>query len=1199
MPNTDKTIEQKYVKKTQKEHILDRPDSYIGDIKKQTDLLWTFNSETEKMHKKVVEYVPGLIKIFDEIIVNASDNTKEDETCDSIKVNIDKEENTISVWNNGRGIDIEMHKEHKILVPELIFGELLTSTNYDDEDERITGGRNGYGAKLTNIYSEEFTVEIVDLGRSKRFKQTFSNNMDNKTKAKVSKLKNPKYGYTKITFKPDLKRFGLEALTDDIVNLMIKRTYDIAATTNKNIKVFYNNNKIKVNNFKNYINMFYDESNVMFEEINDRWQVGVLYLPDNGYDQISYVNCISTFKGGNHVKYVEGDIISQIEAQILKKNKNIKIRPQSIKENLVFFINSVIVNPSFTSQTKEELKTKPKEFGSNCTLSEQFIKKILKTGIADQVLLYAKLKEESMMKRKTDGKKVGNIKGIPKLEDANWAGKKNSDQCKLILTEGDSAKAFAMSGRAVVGNDKYGIFPLKGKLLNVRDASPKQLLENEELINIKKILGLQQGKVYKDIKDLRYGGIILLTDQDVDGYHIKGLFLNFLHYFWPSLVKLNQFIFSLATPIVKVSKGKKLRTFYNLTDYDNWKDENNTKGWNIKYYKGLGTSDSKEAKEYFMNIEEKLIKYTWENTVNNNDDLTDSESSNDSVKSNGSRKSKRKKKNNFEATIEVDSDDETTESIKLAFEKKRSNDRKTWLLNYDKNSVLDNDQKIVPIPDFINKELKHFSNDDLNRSIPSICDGLKTSTRKILYASFLRKLHTKKSELRVAQLAGYVSDKTCYHHGEASLNDAIVGMAQDYVGANNINVLYPSGQFGTRLMGGKDKASPRYIHTYLGKLTKFIFKEDDEPILNYLYDDGNQIEPETFFPIIPMILVNGSEGIGTGFSTSIPSYNPKDIINNIYNLMNGKKLKVMQPWYKNFNGKIIKTDENTYDVYGNYKILDANNVIIDELPLGTWTSPYKEYLEKIQYDSDSKKNVIIGFTDNNTDERVHFVISFPDKKLAMYQNNDTIESKLKLVKKIKTSNMHLFNVNNTIQKFKTPEDILKQWYELRLEKYDKRKKYLISKISNELDLLKYKALFIKYVLKKKIIIFKQKKQVIIDRLVELEFPKLATSSNVKSYDYITNIPLFNLTEEKIEELNNRLKEKEEELHNVRSTSPIEMWKLELKQLLKEYNIWYNQKTKQFDDNINSKFKIQKSKKKTSIKRKRKRKKKNKKVNVNI
>ena len=1185
---TKKSIEDKYQKKTPIEHILDRPDTYIGDVKEQEDSLWIFNPETGKMIKKKVSYVPGLIKIFDEILVNAGDNTKEDKTCNLIKVEINKEENSISVWNNGKGIDVEVHTKHNMLVPELVFGELLTSTNYDDTEKRTTGGRNGYGAKLANIYSLEFDVETFDAERGKKFRQTFTNNMGEKTKAKVTSSKS-KNGYTQITFKPDLKRFGIENLTDDIINLMIKRVYDIAATTDPSVKVMYNGKKIDINNFKKYISMFYDVNDIIYEEVNDRWNVGVMYLPDNGYDQISYVNCISTFKGGNHVKYVEGEIIKKIEENILKKNKTIKIKHNQIKENLVFFVNSVIENPAFTSQTKEELKTKTSEFGSKCNISDAFIKKVLKTGISEQVLLYAKLKEESMMKRKTDGKKVGNIRGIPKLEDANWAGTKNSAECKLILTEGDSAKAFAMAGRAVVGNDKYGIFPLKGKLLNVRDASPKQLMENEEIKNIKQIIGLQQGKTYDSVKDLRYGGIILLTDQDVDGYHIKGLLINCLHYFWPSLVKLNIFIHALATPIVKVSKGKESTSFYNLTDYENWKNENSLKGWAIKYYKGLGTSSSKEAKEYFNDLESKLVKYTWESTGNYTDEYTDSTSSNDSNKSKTASKRKRKKKNNLEATIDVDSDDETSESIRLAFEKKRSDDRKTWLLNYDKNENLDNSQKIVPIPEFIHKELIHFSNDDLNRSIPSLCDGLKISTRKILYGTMLRKLNSSKDEIRVAQLAGFVSDKTCYHHGEKSLCDAVVGLAQDYIGTNNINILHPSGQFGTRLAGGKDSASPRYIHTYLGELTKHIYRDEDSPILNYLDDDGVLIEPEYFFPIIPMILVNGTEGIGTGFSTSIPSYDPMKIVENIENILNEKPLKKMKPWYMNFQGKVRKLDKNTYNVIGHYNVIDNNNIVIDELPVGQWTTPYKEYLETIQYDTDSKKNVIIDFTDNNTDEKVHFVVTFPDKKLEMYIKNDTIESKLKLIKKIKTSNMHVFNRNGTIQKFDNAEEIISQWYEFRLEKYIIRKNYIIGKLTNELNLLEYKAKFIKYVLDKKIIVFKQKREAIIKKIEDFKFPKLSTGKEEKSYDYITNLSLFSLTEEKIEDLNEKLENKEEELAKVKKTSEKEMWIKELNEFKEAYKKWFDKKTKDFSDSINSKVKIVTSKKKTSLKKKRSRK----------
>ena len=530
---------------------------------------------------------------------------------------------------------------------------------------------------------------------------------------------------------------------------------------------------------------------------------------------------------------------------------------------------------------------------------------------------------------------------------------------------------------------------------------------------------------------------------------------------------------------------KVIKSFYNLTDYENWKTKNNNgKGWNIKYYKGLGTSSSAEAKEYFKDLEKKLKKYIWPkkklkltNNKNNDDDddAADSEESNVSIKSSSSTRSK-KAKNDLEMTIEnLDSDDECTDTIKLAFDKRRADDRKSWLMNYDKNTVLDNDKNIVPIPDFINQELIHFSNDDLHRSIPSLVDGLKPSQRKILYGTIKRKLFTKKDEIKVSQLAGFVSDKTCYHHGEKSLTDTIIGMAQNYVGSNNINILYPSGQFGSRLLGGKDSASPRYTFTYLGHLTRLIFREEDEPILNYLDDDGVSIEPEWYAPIIPMVLVNGAEGIGTGFSTFIPCYNPEDIVDNIFRKMKNKEMKEMRPWYNHFKGKIVPNGENKYDIYGNYDIADHNTIVVNELPIGQWTTPYKEFLETIEYESNKKnKNVIIGFTDNNTDLNVHFAVTFPDKKLELYQKNDTIESKLKLVKSFKTSNMHLYNNEGTINKYTDVLDIIEEFYDTRIDMYTKRKEYLIGKYTNELDLLKYKAKFIRYVIEKKLL-FKKKK----------------------------------------------------------------------------------------------------------------------------
>ena len=707
------------------------------------------------------------------------------------------------------------------------------------------------------------------------------------------------------------------------------------------------------------------------------------------------------------------------------------------KDNLVLFINCLIDKPQFSSQSKEQLISKTSKFGSECEISDKIIKKLVNFGILDQVFNYIKLKEELNIK-KTDGKKLSNIKGIPKLEDANWAGTKKSTECYLIVTEGDSAKALAMSGRSVVGNDKFGVFPLKGKLLNIREATTKQQLENEEIKNLKKIIGLQKGKEYteKNISDLRYRYILIFTDQDNDGFHIKGLVMNWLHYEWPSLLKLN-FVKSLATPIIRAKKSKIIKDFYNEPEYIKWRENVNTKLWHIKYYKGLGTSNSTEAKEYFTDLYLKLINYKWDNDNDNDENLTD-------------------------------------KYIKLAFEKLQADNRKIWLENKEFNENLDYTNKNIYISEFINKELKLFSYADLERSIPKITDGFKPSIRKILYACFLRKLNKKTDEIKVSQLAGYVSDKTNYHHGENSLYAAIVNMAQNYVGSNNINLLYPSGQFGTRLLGGKDHASPRYIFTYLNSITKYIFREEDECILEYLNEDGISIEPKTYYPIIPMILVNGTEGIGTGFSTNIPPYNPLDIINNIKRLMKNKSTKPMLPWYNNFKGS-IKQNDNVIYINGNYDIIDDNTICINELPIGVETTKYKNYLENIEIGNGNSKEIINGFRDNNTETDINFIVSFPNKKLEKGISNDTLINKLKLEKTVKLNNMHLFTENNVIKKYNNVDEILIDFYNFRLPLYEKRKQVIISKLEYNLLIIKNKVNFIDNKLNNKIIIDNQKK----------------------------------------------------------------------------------------------------------------------------
>ena len=1149
-----------YDKKTPREHILTRPDTYIGDIEVTKESMWTLNIKDDesnklnfKMKNKKIKFVPGLLKLFDEIIVNSRDHSVNDTTCDTIKVEVNTEENYITIYNNGNnGIPVEEHPKFKVLVPTMIFGQLLTSSNYDDSKKRTVGGRNGYGAKLVSVFSKKFTVRVADPNNKKLFEQTWTDNMSVEEKPTVKKFNN-KNGYTEVTFYPDLEKFGISSLGDHF-GLFAKRCVDICGSS-KRLKVYFNGKKIDISDFKSYVNCYYPDTNFIIDDKNPRWNIAVGFLPEKGDKYISNANGINTYLGGTHVNHVVDNIVNNLKNEhILKKNKGLRVTNNSIKQHLVFIINAVIENPAFSSQTKNSLTSKVSKFGSRYELNNVFIKKVAKSGIVEQVVEFAKLKAKVGLS-KNDGKKQIKLRGIPKLEDANRAGSKDSHKCALILTEGDSAKTFAMSGLAITGRDHYGVFPLKGKLLNVREATANKLKENAEINNLIKIIGLKYNTDYENddnFNSLRYGKIICLTDQDVDGSHIKGLLINMFHSLWPSLIRRESFMTSLATPIVKAFKGKKEKIFYNLTDYEDWRDvEANLNSWKIKYYKGLGTSTSREAKDYFVDINDKLIHYFFKSAV-------------DGIKP------------------KIQMLEEDDDAITLAFDKSRADDRKKWLEKYDRNAIINYEEKKVQYSDFIHRELIHFSNDDLSRSIPSMIDGLKPSQRKILYGAFMRGLD--KDEVKVAQLAGFVSDKAHYHHGEDSLNKAIIGMAQDYMGSNNINILKPNGQFGTRLMNGKDFASPRYIWTKLEDLTSIIFNKLDNPVLEKQYEDGYEIEPMSYAPIIPMILVNGASGIGTGYSTNIPCFNPVDVIQNIKLLLDNQKnksdnkLKKMHPYYHNFSGKIKKLNSNQYESYGCY-IVEKDNLVITELPVGSSTGKYKENLEKwIEKEMNKKNKTKVNFTsytDNNTDKRVHFVVNFKNGKLDKMKD---IEKTFRLVDKINLTNMNAYNAKGRIQTYHNISTILSEFFEYRLEIYKKRKEYMLNILEQQLNKLNYKVKFILMKLEKKIKIENRKRNRLVEKLKKLGFPEFSNS-----YDYLLGMPLWNLTFEKVEELKKQRNLKQIEFDNLKAKTIEDIWLEELDNLLEKYYVWIESKKVADEFFDNKKTKKKKSKEKSKLK----------------
>ncbi|CAI0404684.1 unnamed protein product [Linum tenue] len=1141
-----KTIEEMYQKKTQLEHILLRPDTYIGSIEKHTQTLWVY--EDGRMVNRSVSYVPGLYKIFDEILVNAADNKQRDPKMNSLKVAIDVENNLVSVYNNGDGVPVEVHKEEGVYVPELIFGHLLTSSNYDDTEKKTTGGRNGYGAKLTNIFSTEFVIETADGKRLKKYKQVFSDNMGTKSEPEITKCKAGE-NWTKVSFKPDLAKFNMSHLEDDVVALMMKRVVDMAGCLGKGVKVELNDSLIPVKSFQDYVNLYLDsvaESGTrrqcFYEKSGDRWEFCVS-ITEGQFQQVSFVNSIATIKGGTHVDCVTNQITGYVTEVVNKKHKNANVKAHNVKNYLWVFVNALIDNPAFDSQTKETLTLRQSSFGSTCLVSEDLLKKVVKSEIVENLLSWAQFKQQKELK-KTDGAKTSRI-NVPKLEDANEAGGKNSHKCTLILTEGDSAKGLAVAGLSIVGRDYYGVFPLRGKLLNVREATVKQLNENKEIQHLKKILGLRQDKQYEDVKSLRYGHMMIMTDQDHDGSHIKGLLINFIHSFWPSLLRVPSFMVEFITPIVKAtSKRGQVLCFYTMPEYKSWVENLGAakSSWSIKYYKGLGTSTDKEGKEYFSDLGKHKKDFRW-----------------------------------------VDDDDGN--AIELAFSKKKIEARKDWIRQYEPGTHLDQTAQLIKYSDFINKELILFSVADLQRSIPSMVDGLKPGQRKILYAAFKKNLV---KELKLSQFIGYVSEQSAYHHGEQSLCSTIVGMAQNFVGSNNINLFVPAGNFGTRANGGKNAASARYIHTCLSIITRFLFPKDDDCILDYLEDDGQSIEPTWYMPILPMVLVNGSEGIGTGWSTFIPNYNPRDIVANIRRLLNDEMMEPMEPWYKGFRGTIVrgsaKDNGVSYTSNGVVEEIDETTVRVTELPIRTWTENFREFLKSVteglkdENGNLPKEPLIKGFKEQGDDYAFEFDITLSEEKMQLARNEGLLK-KFKLTSSINTSNMHLFDPAGKIKKYDNPEQVIEEFFHLRLDYYDKRKKAKLAALEMELLRLENKVRFILAVVSGEIVVNNRKKAGLIAELHQKGFtpmpvksksaaasetseeneenddtdPVNASGIRASDYDYLLSMAIATLTYEKVQKLLEDRDKLKGEVDMLRKMSVKDLWIHDLDAFDKQLN----------------------------------------------
>ena len=1002
------------------EHVLQRPNMYLGDITNRLySDIWAL--ENNKIVMKNIEYSEGPIRLFIEAMSNAMDNIwrskEEGIVCEYIKIEV--KDGYISVKNDGKAIPIKKHKTiTDKYIPEIIFGMLRSSSNYDDTEERRTSGLNGAGIKLCNIFSSEFSIELNNP-ESKKYKQVWTKNMSKKDNPVLSKpAKKP---YTLVKFKPELSRFGMTEFTPELLSVLEKTIldYTLIASYNK-VKVYYNDKLQNIKSILDYAKLYFKEPNEEFLELESPGCKAIV-TPFIGVTNISFVNGQSTAEGGVHViAYQEAlfrPIVEKINGKKVENSIAPKINIGHVKNHLTIFLTAELVNPTFKSQNKTYLTNpSPKDI----EIKDKYIKTLMGWNFITKIKEGLKEKEYAVLKDIGKTKK-GEIVRLEGLIDANLAGKKESSKCILCITEGLSARGYVIGGMkygldGVKGNDYIGAMAIRGKILNVRKATIDEIHNNQEIKAILKALGIEPGVDYtieKNYKKLRYGKLYVIGDADKDGSHIVALVYNVIHKLVPSLLKLNFFHF-MRTPIVKIKKPKK--SFLFQWESEKFLKENKVTPKNIKYYKGLGTISESEYKDDFGRYPTHILH-----------------------------------------------DKKGDSMLDNIFGDNNETFRKNWIQNYTQAEIIREveDYKVedIKVTNFINKELIEYSKESCRRSIASVLDGHKEVQRKVMFAAMKAKLN---NSMKVCQFANYVAKESCYLHDETAISKTIIKMAQSFTGANNIPLFVAEGNFGSRAENGMDAAAPRYIYTYLEKITKFLYKNSDEDYLEDRHEEGELIEKEYYFPILPMILINGAMGVGTGYSTFIPQYNPLELIRFIRHwlLANTFPEDELLPHYKGFKGEIYTLGGKVYSK-GVFQVRDDDYVDITEIPIGSVSlSKYKDFLMDLLEEKKLEDVKIYGET---------FRIKTSENFILNHKN-------LKLIKSISTSNMYAFDKNNKLIKYKNINEILEYYCKERLALYEVRRLGEIKKYKANLLVLENKIRFIREIDSKKLVIFDRKEE---------------------------------------------------------------------------------------------------------------------------
>ena len=912
---------------------------------------------------------------------------------------------------------------------------------------------------------------------------------------------------TTITFTPNYKSFHTNISADykTLEELFLTRLYYAKLYTSIDIK--YNGQPIECTH-KDFANMLFGKDFV-YTQLDKSWSIIVGQSNTNQFQCMSIMNGIFV-SSGTHIDYIKNQIVDNIKDKAERAiSKYKKFNKGMLTSCMFIVIIGTIKNPQFVGQTKDKLTNEKKEYTQFIIPNSTFTKiwKLLEYKLIDNFLA-AKGKKEP---------KTFSVSGIKKYKPAKYSGKhKNSLKCSLLICEGDSAESMTRtcltSPSIDMNYNYYGTFNIQGVPINSRTKTnvvrgrfqrTKQLLENERLDSLQKVLNLDFNKKYEtkeELSTLSYGQVIICVDQDLDGIgQIFGLIMSHIELFWPALIK-NGFIKQLSTPIIRAYKGKNSVSFYTDKQYDDWSKNKDLSKYKICYYKGLATHNDVEAIDIFSKFNSSLCEMVY--------------------------------------------DDHAKQSFNIYYGKEpdlRKNELKHGITDIDNNI----NKRSCTV--HLKVHTKAFQLDNIKRKLPCIYDGLNPARRKVLCGS-IKKFTSDKMETKVFQLSGYIAETMNYHHGSASLEKTIINMAQDYVGANNIPLLLPLSQFGSRFSGGKDHGAARYIKTTLNrKLVSALFRRDDDYILEYNKDEGQINEPIYYCPIAPYVLLESLEVPATGWKYAGYARKWEAVYKNIINLIDsdGKCDITKLPFWKNkWTGYTRKGR-----FVGRYSCdKKSNTVTIHELPYRVWNDTYVESL--------LKKKEIDTVDDLSSKLKINIVIKYKKNKYP-----SDVDSSIGMYKSM-NKNLNFIDDKGVLE-LENYKDVLIAWYIKRKEMYKLRIERLSILVSLRIKCLEEIIKFVKNdkydfskIDEKKAVSILKKDGYTTFNKYKLDNPGFIDLKDMKeliitkgSYDYLLNINARQKLKKARDSRDTKLKSLKEYYKKLTSKDAVKtIWKEELAEL---------------------------------------------------